>query len=237
MKSPGYAHPELLVETEWLVEHIEDPNVRVVDMGNPDGYVRAHIPGAVHIGPGRSNFIKDDPDDPVYVMPPDKFAALMGSFGIGDDTTVIVYDADGANPATRLWWALEYYGNHNCRVLNGGWNKWVAERRPAAMEVPEYPAATFTTRVDDSLICRVEELKSYVGDKGTALWDVRSQGEWDGSVSRGNNRTGHIPGAIHLEWSAAVATNRDLATFKSPEELRTLLEKTGITEDKLVVTY
>ncbi len=138
---------DLIVSTQWLAEHMSDPTVRVVDMrgsvvttqvspgveqadyrGARDEYLAAHIPGAVYI-----DWTKDiiDPDDPVPVQiaPPARFAEAMAVRGIGDETLVIAVDHAGGQFATRLWWALNYYGHDNVRVLDGGWNKWIKEGR------------------------------------------------------------------------------------------------------------
>jgi thiosulfate/3-mercaptopyruvate sulfurtransferase len=142
-----------LVDTEWLQDHLEDPDVRVVDIrgyvkktnlgGGRQGaeylpareeYDEAHVPGAVFV-----DWTRDitDPDNPVpaQVAPPDRFAGLMGSLGIGDGTHVVVYDHAGGQFATRLWWALTYHGHDRVFVLDGGWNKWTAEGRPTTTEV------------------------------------------------------------------------------------------------------
>ena len=139
---------DLLVSTEWLAEHLADPQVRVVDMrgyvvtrpvapgveqadyrGARDEYLAAHIPGAVYID-WTTDII--DPDDPVPVQiaPPERFAEAMAERGIGDQTLVVAVDHSGGQFATRLWWALSYYGHDDVRVLDGGWNAWVKEGRP-----------------------------------------------------------------------------------------------------------
>ena len=234
-RSDGYAHPELLAETPWLAERLGDPNLRVVDMGSHEGYLRAHIPGAVHPGPERSNYIKD-PADPVHVMGPDDFAELMSRLGIGDDTLVVSYDADGGHTAARLWWVLDYYGNGNGKVLNGGWNKWLKEGRPVSMAVPTYPKSAFTPRVTDGRICKLDEMKGFIGRPDVAPVDVRTDQEWDGTETRGNKRSGHMPGAAHLEWRNYV-TDDDLKTLRPAGELRTLFERQGVTPEKTAVTY
>src|SRR5918995_1959932 len=151
-----------LVTTDWLAEHLRDPDLRVVDirgyvkrtslgegrqraeyLGARVEYDESHIPGAVYV-----DWTRDitDPGDPVpvQVAPPGRFAQLMGSLGIGDDARVVVYDHAGGQFATRLWWALTYYGHDSVFVLDGGWRKWTAEDRPTTAEVPEPEPAVFT---------------------------------------------------------------------------------------------
>src|SRR5919112_3022 len=150
-----------LVTTDWLAAHLDDEMVRVVDirgyvdrtdlgggrqkaeyLAAREEYDEAHIPGAIYV-----DWTSDitDPDDPVpaQVAPPERFADLMGSLGIGDDTRVVVYDHAGGQFATRLWWALTYYGHDGVFVLDGGWRKWTAENRPTTAEVPEPEPAVF----------------------------------------------------------------------------------------------
>ena len=128
-----YAHPELLVDTEWLAQHLDDPTVRIVDCDSPAVYGRAHIPGSLNLShpmlPEPQHYLKD-PGDPLHVLPPDKFARVMGELGIGDDTLVVAYDDYKGRHAARLWWALAFYGHANVKALNGGWSDWLAEGRP-----------------------------------------------------------------------------------------------------------
>src|SRR6266511_1123090 len=128
----GYARPELLAETDWLAQHVNDPGVRIVDMRSEEAYRKGHIPGAVNLG---WNALKD-PDNEVSVISPDKLAALMARLGISNETTVVGYDDQGGLAPARLWWVLDYYGHTKAKVLNGGWNKWVQEKRPVTSEVP-----------------------------------------------------------------------------------------------------
>ncbi len=228
----GYAHPELLAETEWLAEHLDDPSVRIVDTGKPEEYGRAHIPNAVHIG---WNYIKD-PDNTLHVLPPAKFEELMSSLGIGNDTTVVAYDQDGAHMAARLWWVLDYYGHSKVKVLNGGWNKWLKEGRAVTMKTPQFPRARFSAKPNPDKICRLDEVKGSISKPGVVLLDVRSDGEWDGSMPRENKRGGRIPDAVHVEWRKAV-TSDDVMTFRPAAELRKLYESHGVTPDKQVTTY
>jgi thiosulfate/3-mercaptopyruvate sulfurtransferase len=233
----GYINPDLLCETQWLAERMNRRDLRIVDMGPYEGYARAHIPGAVHVGPGdRSHYLKD-PDDPLHVLPPDAFAGLVSRLGIGNDTLVVAYDADGGHTAARLWWALDYYGHPRCKVLNGGFNKWVLEKRPVQIEQPLYPRAKFRPRVREDVLCTVDTLRDELLDRDdVVLWDVRSPAEHEGTETRGNKRTGHIPGAKHLEWRELVTADA-ARTFKPAAEMRQLLWERGITPNKLVVTY
>lgn len=234
-ETKGYAHSDLLVQTSWLAGHLSDPNVRLVDMGMPDGYLRAHIPGAVHPGPERSHWLKD-PADPLHVLKPDTFRELVEGWGIGDGTQVVAYDEDGGHQAARLWSVMRHYGHDTVRILDGGWNKWLAEGRPATQAVPRHDGGSFTPKPRASVFVHVEEMKALVGQPAAQLLDVRSQGEWEGTVTRGNRRTGHIPGAAHMEWLDSV-TGDGIKALRPADEVKRRLGAAGVTADKPIVTY
>lgn len=231
-----YAHPELLVETDWLAAHLDRPNLRIVDADYPASYARAHIPGAVgHIG---ENIYLKTENGQTFLMGPEQFAETMAKMGIGDDTLVVAYDSHMSLYAARFWWALNYYGHTNAKVLNGGWHKWLLEGRPATMAVPRVDASayTFTPRVDESVLTSCELLQSAIGRPDAAIIDVRTDGEWSGTLDRGNKRVGHVPGAVHIEW-VNFMTPDDAHVFKPAAELREMLRAQGITPDKNVYTY
>src|SRR3954462_4460206 len=134
-----YAHPEQLVDTDWVAAHAADATVRIVDM-RQTGYADGHVPGAVYVSPVA---IRDAKAPPTFLPTPAAFEAMMASLGIGDATRVVVYDERGGLYAARLWWILNYYGHTNVALMNGGWIKWKAEQRTMATDVPSPKAATF----------------------------------------------------------------------------------------------
>lgn len=229
----GYARPELLAEPDWLAQHLDDPDVRIIDCATLEAYRRAHIPGAVglpvHI------YIKDKNDE-TFVMPPDQFKELMERLGVRDGMTVVMYDDNNALVATRFWWAMNYYGHTNVKVLNGGWHRWLTENRPITFHQARPEPGSFTPKVNESLICRVDDLKAKVAAGGGGILDLRTDEEWLGTNSRGNTRTGHVPGAVHLEWLNFVTAD-DRRVFKSGDELRAMLREVGISPEQEVVTY
>jgi thiosulfate/3-mercaptopyruvate sulfurtransferase len=236
-----------LVDTAWLQDHLEDPDVRVVDIR---GYVKktdlgggrqsaeylpareeydgAHVPGAIFV-----DWTRDitDPDNPVpaQVAPPGRFADLMGSLGIGDGTHVVVYDHAGGQFATRLWWALTYYGYDRVSVLDGGWNKWTAEGRPTTTEVPTPAPATFTPQTRPGWRREAEEVLSASRTGEALVLDARDEGQYTGAVTRGEGRAGHVPGARHLHADSLFGPD---GTFLSNEDLEEKLQKVGVPEDR-----
>lgn len=222
----------LLVDTDWMNERLDDPTVRIVDAGSPEGYAKAHIPGSVSLP---DNYVKDA-DNANHVMPPDQFRQLMEQLGIADGTHVVVYDQHMSRYAGRLWWVLDYYGHTRCSIMDGGWLMWLEEARPVAFR-PSTPAAAglFTPRVNPDVLCTLDRLKTSLDSPDTMVMDVRSRAEHTGKDPRSNRRAGHIPGAIHLEWSDAMdpVTHR----FRPLEEVREMYTRTGVAPDREVVTH
>ncbi len=237
-----------LATTDWLAEHLNDPEVRIVDIrgyvrktdlgggrqraeyvGAREEYDEAHIPGAVYV-----DWTRDitDPEDPVpaQIAPPENFAELMGSLGVGDDTHVVVYDHTGGQFATRLWWALTYYGHDRVSVLDGGWNKWTAEDRPTTTEVPEPERASFTPNLRGGWRKEAGEVLAASEGGDVFLLDARDEGQYTGAVARGEGRPGHVPGARHLHSDSLFDPEK--GTFRSDEELARMLAEAGVPEEK-----
>jgi thiosulfate/3-mercaptopyruvate sulfurtransferase len=232
MADQGYARPEMLTPTDWLAAHLPDTNLRIVDCDNRDAYRRAHIPGATTF---RGHQYLKEQEGALYVMGPEKFAENMRALGIGDDTLVIAYDGFSGLYATRFWWALNYYGHTQVKVLNGGWDKWLAEGRPIDNAEPGLAKATFTPRVHEEFIARWDYVRDSIGRPDRILLDVRSDGEWTGANARGTKRGGRIPGAVHLEWLNYV--DNKTKEFKPAADLRAMFEQIGIKPEREVVTY
>jgi thiosulfate/3-mercaptopyruvate sulfurtransferase len=233
-----YAHPENLVEPDWVQEHATDSNVRVIDCAVLEAYRRAHIPGAVHL-PVHYYIKEDGPpgaDHGTFVMPPQQFEALMGRLGVSNDTLVITYDDNNALVASRLWWVLRYYGHMNVKVLNGGWHRWLTEGRPVDFHSTRVQPATFKATPNPALVASAEYLKEKHTDASCQVLDARTDGEWEGTNDRGNKRVGRVPGAKHLEWVRFVSSD-DRRKFLPAEELERLLRDAGFTPDKATITY
>ena len=239
MNTENFVTPQILVDTEWLNDHIDDPNVRIIECDMFESYSRAHIKGAVGIKV--HHYIKHPlyPEDPTaypWVAEPEVVKELFEDMGIGDDTTVVSYDSGGSLWSSRFWWVLNYYGHPNAKVLNGGWKKWFDEKRPLAIDNPTAKETVFTPNIQSGLICEIEEMSSKLGDRDTVILDVRSNSEWDGSNDRCNLRSGRVPGAVHLEWLNFVESDK-YQTFKTASELRKMLSDLGVSPEKEVITY
>jgi thiosulfate/3-mercaptopyruvate sulfurtransferase len=247
----------LLAETEWLAAHLDDPQVRVVDMrgyvrtvdlgdgrqvstyaGAADDYAAGHIPNAIYLDWTRDIVDPDDPV-PVQVAPPERFAAELGRHGIGDDHLIVAYDEHpAAQFATRLWWALRYYGHDRAMVLDGGLARWRREGRPLTREVPAFPPATFTPRVQPSWRATGEAVLEALGAPGVKIVDARDDAQYTGKVYRvheGHGRAGHIPGALSLPREALIDPATGL--FRPDEELRDIFTRAGIAPQERVIAY
>lgn len=240
----GYAHAEVLVSTEWVAQHLNDPKVRIVESDEDILlYDVGHIPGAVKLD------WHTDLQDPVERDFIDKagFEALMSRVGISNDSTVVFYGDKNNWYACYTFWLFKYYGHEDCRVMDGGRAKWEAEGRPFTKDVPSYPPTTYKAKDPDPKIRAFRDdvmamLQSGKIEAGqAALVDVRSPQEYSGEVihmigypQEGAQRAGHVKGARNIPWGKAA--NPD-GTFKSPEELRALYESEGITPDKEVIAY
>ena len=239
----GYARPELLAEPDWLWERRDDPKLQVVDCGNPDAYDRAHIPGAAPLrreedeaGDVPAEWIKDA-NDPVHVMGPEAFAARMGRLGISDDTVVVVYDDYNGSWATRLWWTLTYYGHADVRLLNGGWQRWLDEGRPATFRQTVPVPGQFTARPREALRVRLNELLARHRDPDVQVMNVLWPEIYRGTANPfGNKRAGHVPGSINLPIERFFVAE-DVPVLKPARELAAVLDDHGVAPTRETIVH
>lgn len=236
----GYAHPEVLVSTDWVAEHKDDPRVRIVESDEDVLlYELGHVPGAVKID------WHTELNDPVIrdYLGQEGFEELMSEKGIANDTTVVFYGDKNNWWACYAFWVFKLFGHPDCRIMNGGRQKWLDEDRETTKEVPEYPPTDYEapTRRDDPIRAFRDDVLEHV-DAERPLVDVRSPAEYKGELlhmpdypQEGALRGGHIPGAANIPWGRAVDED---GTFKPADELRTIYEKEhGLSADQNVVSY
>ena len=239
MASNAYAHPEVLVDTEWVAQHLNDPKLRIVEADEDVLlYEQGHVPGAVKL-----DWLVDV-QDPVRrdFVDKDSFEKLLSRWGIANDTTVIFYGDRNNWYACYSFWLFKYYGHQDARVMNGGRAKWIEEGRELTREVPEVQATRYTAKEPDASIRAFrQDVEATLGGSDTVLVDVRSPQEYSGEVlhmigypQEGAQRAGHVPGAKSIPWGTAA--NAD-GTFKSPEELNQIYGGKGVTGDKNVIAY
>lgn len=234
-----YAHPEVLVSTEWVAAHRTDPNVRIVESDEDILlYDIGHIPGAIKVD--WQNELQDQVMRD-YVNQ-EAFGKLIGSKGIGNNQTVVFYGDRNNWWACYALWVFKLYGHQDCRIMNGGRQKWIDEGRELSTERPTYPAVPYTATAPNLAIraFRQEVLEHSKSRK--PLIDVRSPGEYSGELTHmadypqeGALRGGHIPGAANIPWGQAVAPD---GTFKSASELQQLYEgRAGLKAGDDVIAY
>lgn len=239
--SRGYAHPEVLVSTDWVAAHLNDPSVRLIE-SNEDTllYSSGHIPGAVHVD------WTTDLNDPLrrdYITR-EGFSALMSRIGVTPDTTVVFYGDKNNWWACYAFWVFQLFGHTNAKVMDGGRLKWEKEGRELTREVPKITPTTYEApeRNDAEIRAFRDEVLRHVEKKGQ-LVDVRSPEEYAGTrlhmpdyPNEGALRGGHIPGAKNIPWAKAI--NPEDGTFKTAAELRELyLNNASLQPDQPTIAY
>jgi thiosulfate/3-mercaptopyruvate sulfurtransferase len=218
----GYAHPEVLVSTDWVKEHLEDPKVRIVEVDvDTQAYATGHVPGAV--GWNWQTQLQDQLRRDILSR--QQLESLMGASGISPDDTVVLYGDNNNWFAAYGFWLLKLYGHRDVRLMDGGRVKWLAEDdKPMTPDLPAItPSAYVAAGEHPELRAKLGEVLAVVERGDHNLVDVRSVDEFTGKIiappglPETAQRAGHIPGATNVPWSTAVAPD---ATFKSAEELR-----------------
>lgn len=218
---------EALVSAEWVREHLEDRDLRVLDAtvqidpavgveSGRAGWEEAHIPGSAF-----ADLLVDlsEPDPVIgFLMPsPERFAEAMGRVGVGPGTRVVAYDARENMWAARLWWMLRAFGFDDAAVLDGGWTSWTRGGHPVADAPPHYPRATFVPRPRPELIAHRDEVLAAVGDDSACIVSALGRRQHRGELNE-YGRPGHIPGAVNV--SAYEVLDRKTQRYRPVEELR-----------------
>jgi thiosulfate/3-mercaptopyruvate sulfurtransferase len=229
-----------LVSTSWLAEHLNDSNLRIIDIrgkvvpatqppphyfSHGDDYKESHIPNAVFVDWTVDIIELGSPSNDV--SSPERFAGLMGELGIDADTVVVIYDDAASMFAARLWWALQYYGHEQVVILDGGWKKWAAEGLPINALMPQIEKKTFAPQINQSLKATADDILAKLESDNMQLVDVRSPKEFAGQASRAE-LMGHIPSAINLPRKTMIADN---ATLLSKDDLIAHFSNLGISLD------
>src|SRR3954452_4429122 len=226
-----YAHPEQLVETDWVAAHAADPAVRIVDMRRT-GYAEGHVPGAVYLAP---EAIRDAKAPPTFLPTPAAFEQMMAGLGIGNATRVVVYDERGGIYAARLWWILNYFGHTNAALMNGGWTKWTAEQRPTTADAAPPRKAAFIAKPQPRWVATASDVVAAIEKPGVKIVDARTAGEIEGKDLRNIRRGGFVPSSTPVYWEDLL--NLPQRTFKTAEELKQIYESRGILPSQEVIAY
>jgi len=245
----SYPKGEYIVETGWLEENLEDPDLRILDCGvdyrlTEEGrfeftparetWESGHIPGASFV-----DFARDVSDQtsrlPFMLPPPDAFGETMARHGLGGGTRVVIYDKVCNNWAARLWWTLRAYGLTNAAVLNGGLVKWKLEGRPLTTEDVVPPPGDFEPRPDQQVFVGRERVLAAIEERETRLVDALEPDHYAGTNPVGVARPGHISSAGNLPWIDVV--DMETHAYLPPEDLGPVLERSGLATDDRVITY
>jgi thiosulfate/3-mercaptopyruvate sulfurtransferase len=234
----NYAHPEVLVGTDWVAAHANDANVRVVEVDvDTKAYNEGHVPGALAWAWNTQlcDTLKRD------ILPKEQFEELMSASGVSPESTLVIYGDNNNWFAAWAFWQAKMYGHKDVRLMNGGRKKWLAEGRELTTEVPKPKHANYSAKAADlSLRAFLPQVQAASAHGSSAMVDVRSPQEFTGEIlappglPETCQRGGHIPGARNIPWSKAC--NED-GTFKTPDELRQLYDAEGVDGSRPVIAY
>jgi thiosulfate/3-mercaptopyruvate sulfurtransferase len=235
-----YAYPNVLVDTQWVNDHLNDSKVKIVEVDyNPTtSYLLGHIPGAV-LFDWKRELIDSTKRE---IISKEILEDLLQRAGVNNDTILVVYGDFKNWFATFAFWILKYYGFQDIRLLNGSRKKWLDEDRPYIVDIPSYPRGNYkASNPDKSIRAFMRYIQEAIESQSKILIDVRGKDEFDGITlapseysSEYGQIGGHIPGAINVPWNLMV--NED-GTFKPAEYLKNLYESLNITPEKEVITY
>jgi thiosulfate/3-mercaptopyruvate sulfurtransferase len=247
--SSSYPNGQLLASVDWLIENLEDPRVHIIDMRAAGAYSQGHVPGAVNLPVGS---IVSTVEGVPFVYDQAVVQEAINRAGLTPDKTAVIYDDQGMMDSARLFWTLEYIGHEDVRILNGGWNAWVA----AGLETTDSAAGVEPTQYplepDPAKVVTAEEVLERLDDPEVVIVDARSPQEHAGEVAL-SDRAGRIPGSVNLVWLDALTggdvvytiepdwqaalRDEDVEVFRGAEEIQALLDQRGISPEKEVITY
>jgi thiosulfate/3-mercaptopyruvate sulfurtransferase len=236
-----YARPDALVSTEWLADHLDAPDVRIVDGSfylpaqkrNPRSeYESQHIPGAVFFD---IDEIADTTSSLPHMLPsPEKFSSRVRKLGLGDGNKIVIYDTTPMTGAARVWWMFRAMGHKDVSILDGGLPKWMAEGRPITDDPPLPRDRHFTARLDNTLVRSIDDVRELIGSKREQIIDARAAARFRGEAPepRAGLRSGHMPSAFNLPYNDLI--DPKTGTMLSGGEIAARIAASGIDPAKKV---
>ena len=228
-----YPRKDLLLSPEELAAILDEPDVRVIDTRGAGRFAEGHLPNAINLPVARL----DDPSSRTAgaLLPPDRFSAMVGNLGIGNDDLLVFYDDGPSLMGARAFWVFDHYGHERMAVLNGGLAAWVTGQHELVRDLAEFEKKEYAANPIAERLANKSDVQERLGKAGTVLLDARSTDEYTGAVAQAS-RGGHIPGAKHLEWSSTVRPER-VPMFKDADEIGALIGATGAAPDNELITY
>ena len=237
----GFARPELITTPDWLSEQLGRPDLRILDVRwRPDGtgptvFAAGHIPGAVHLD-WRNDLIEpaEEGVSGLRLAGPDQVAEALGRVGIGDGTSLVIYDDTIGLYAARVWWSLNVYGYESARILDGGMAAWTAARRPLSHASYPPAAATFTPRANPRLRLTTADVRALLGSPDVLILDARASAEYRG-LEGNSRRLGHIPGAVNVPVGAMHMVGDQ--TLRDAADLKEMILKANVPRGRRIIAY
>jgi thiosulfate/3-mercaptopyruvate sulfurtransferase len=227
--STGAAHPELVVSTQWLADHLADRNLVIVHIGHDQSdYNAGHIPGARYFA--MNKFATDQTPPGTELLPPEQLKKNLEEIGIGDDSRVVYYSPDWDPMATRLFFTMDYLGHGNqAALLDGGLDQWTREKRPTSTQTSDEKPGSLTVHLHPEILAKMDYMRKLVSDpeSGVVIVDARPSKRY---------RNGHLRGSGSFYWENALVSEKE-PLLKSPEELRALFTSAGVTGKKKAISY
>jgi len=225
----GYANPQLLVDGEWVLARLNEPNVRIIDVRSQPEYDRGHIQTAVRLDFERLRITVNGVKN---VAPQETVESILEELGVVPETTVVIYDEEYSLDAALVFWTLEYYGHKDVRILNGDWSQWLVDGHPTSKDTPTFQRTVYRATVKPEVLAAADYILENLNSSRIVVLDARTPAEFYGIDVR-VKRGGHIPGSVNVEWKRALERSE---TFKSGPDLAKLYQQVGITGDKEVIT-
>jgi thiosulfate/3-mercaptopyruvate sulfurtransferase len=244
-----YPNAKLLVDPAWLNDHLNDATLRIIDMRSAAAYAAGHIPGAVNV---QLSDVTSTINGIPLEFDQQKVQATLDRIGLMPDITAVIYDDLGMLDSARMFWTLDYVGHPDSRVVNGGWNAWVAAKYETSTDTPTITPTDYPIKLQSQVLITADEIVQHLNDPNVIIVDARSPQEYSGQATF-SKRAGHIPGAVLFNWSAALTggdtvyvtdphwqaklRDPDVEFFRPANEIEALLSAKGITPDKTVIVY